>query len=426
MSLKVVTRNLDSKGFENVYVQYAHGGVSKRFSVGPKGLKVLRGGMEDGRLVKCAGAAWKEHNASIKDGNEAIEATSSGLAFLIRRFREDNKESPTPDVLEELWKATNEGKGTAGAKVTFWQLFGEYEAMLKARVKTNKDGHKVGYNTARGLQPLRTQLIEFEQARGVKVTLGSFDYSLMTAFNDFMLGQGHRNSTTRTRMALLIAMLNHWVKMGISKHVAFREYKRDRSHKDAPTNQRIVALNDEELSQLLGLELDCPHLRYARSLFSLSCATGLRFSDAVRVGPDCIDNGNIRIVTKKTGEELTIPLNALSKQVLAEYPGGMRSTDLGLYNARLVKLGEMCPALHKPFKRTTFSGLNPVDYELKTMKFHHLSSHVGRKTFVSRCLTKGVPEFKIRRWTGHKNLESFTRYIDNEVGESDMMARFDK
>ncbi|QKG52257.1 tyrosine-type recombinase/integrase [Hymenobacter sp. BRD67] len=424
MSLKVITRNLDSKGFENVYVQYAHNGTSKRFPVGENGLKVQRGGMEDGRLVKCAGAAWKEHNASIVDGNEAIDTTKSQLTRIIRRYSEDNGTVPTPEVLEELWKAPKNAKGSPGAKVTFWQLFKDYEAVLKAKVKKGTDGHKDGYNTARGLKPLGTLLLEFERAHGIKLTLASFDFALMTRFNDFMLEQGHLNSTTKTRIARLKALLNYFVQMGVSKHVAFREYKRDKTHKDAPKNQRIVALNEQELAEWLALELDCKHLRYARALFSLACATGLRFSDVTRVGPHCINNDAIQIVTRKTGDTLTIPLNWLSRKVLAEYPDGMRATDLGKYNARLVALGEMCPSLHNAFTRTAFSGNARVVDESKNRKYQYLSSHVGRKTFVTRCLMDGIPEFKIRRWTGHKNLESFARYVDNEIGEADIMSRF--
>lgn len=411
-SLKVVTRNLDKNGFENVYVQYNGG---KRFPIGTAGLKVKAGGMEGSQLVKCSGAAWKEHNASIAAGNEAIETTRSELARIVRRYTEDNGVAPTPDVLEELWKAPQDAKGTAGAKVTFWQLFAAYETEMKLK----RSG-----NTWRTIKPLGTLLLEFEQAHHVKLSLGSFDYALMVRLNDFMLQKGRLNSTARTRIAKLKAMLNWTVKMGFSKHVTFREYKREKSHKDAPTNQRIVALNDDELNELLALELDCPHMRYARALFSLACATGLRFSDSVRIGPACIDGENIRIVTEKTNEELTIPLNWLSRKVLSEYPKGMRGTDLGLYNARLVKLGEMCPTLHKSFTRTTFSGITPVTNETKKLKYQHLSSHVGRKTFVTRCLTQGIPEFKIRKWTGHKNLESFTRYVDNVVGEVETMSRF--
>ncbi len=424
MSLKVVTKNLDSKGFENVYIQYGHGGDSKRLVIGPKGLKVKQGGMEDERLVKCAGAAWKEHNASITDGNEAIDKAKSSIQFIIRRFAEDYKEAITPDVLHEMWeaeRAPKQGNAPAGAKVTFWQLFKDYEAGLLGKVK---DSEKDGYNTARSLKPLGSLLMEFEQARGVKLTLASFDYALMTAFNDFMLSKGHRNATTNVRMGLLKTLLNHWVKTGVSKHVAFREYRRPKKHKNAPTNQQIVALNAAELDELIALDLDCKHLRYARALFCLCAATGLRYSDAVRVSPADIRNENFVITTQKTKETLTIPLNWLSRKVLAEYPEGMRSLDLGQYNARLIKLGEMCPSLHKSFKRITFSGVTAVSDATKTLKYQHLSSHVGRKTFVCLCLMKGIPEFKIRHWTGHKDLTSFSHYVDGEMGQMELMSRF--
>lgn len=426
MSLKVVTRNLSKEGFETVYIQYSHLGVSKRFPVGPQGLKVKQGGFEDGKFVKCAGAAWKAHNDSLTDANDRIGEEVGELTAIIRRYTEDNKIAPTPDVLGELYlaPATAAAKAAGVTASTFWELWNKYLAMMEARVSG-----KSGYNTARSIKPLGKLLLQFEQARVMKLSLASFDYALMSDFQTFLIGLGQRNATVRTRVALVKTMLNWTVKMKGSKHVAFREFTQSSSFKNAPKNQRIVALNEVELKEFMALPLDDKHLRYAQSLFTLCCATGLRYIDAIQVKPDMIHNEAIVITTQKTGEELTIPLNWMSKAVLAECPAGMHSVDLGQYNARLQSIAKMCKSLHTPFTKTTFSGLTSVkntdsEGKIKGLKYQHVTSHVGRKTFVTRCLINAIPEYKIRKWTGHKDLTNFSKYVDNQIGDSVIMDKF--
>lgn len=422
MSLKVVLRNAtDSKPIGNVYVQYAWDGQSKRFAVGARGLKAHKGGFEGGELVRCIGAEWKEHNASVKPGNAEIAVTVGALSKIVKRFTEDNGVAPSGEVLEELYLLSI-GKLSAGEKAvekTFWKHLEAYEAELKAKA----DREEARTNTVRTLKPLFSLLREYEKAHGIRLTWDSFDYKLLNGLNEFMIGQGKRNSSIRTRIAKLKAVLNHFVKIGVCRNTAFREYRVNREQLSSPKGQRIIALNDEELAEWMALDLEGEkRLSYARDLFALSCATGLRYSDVKRVGWQHVEGGCIEITTVKTREQLHIPLNTISRAVLDKYSQGMKHVDNNDYNEDLRVIAGRCKLLQKQVTQITYSGQRVIEEVAPKAEF--ISSHVGRKTFVTRCLLRGIPEFKIRKWTGHKDLSSFEKYIDSVVAQAEFMDKF--
>ncbi|MBD2716455.1 integrase catalytic domain-containing protein [Microvirga sp. STR05] len=422
MSLKVVLRNAtDSKPLGNVYVQYAWDGQSKRFAVGARGLKVHKDGFEAGELVKCIGAEWKEHNATVKAGNAEIAVTVGALSKIVKRFVEDNGVAPSGEVLEELY-LSNTGKLSGEARAeekTFWKHLEAYQIELLAKVERKE----ARANTVRSLNPLFTLLREYEVAHGVRLTWSSFDYKMLDSLNEFIVGQGKRNSSIRTRFAKLKAVLNHFVKIGVCKHVAFREYRMKREQLSAPKGQRIIALSDAEFDEWMSLDLGGKkRLEYARDLFTLSCATGLRYSDVKRVGWQNVEAGCIEITTVKTREQLHIPLNAISRAILDKYPSGMKHIDNNDYNEDLRVIAGRCKSLQKQVAQITYSGQKEI--EVIAPKAEFITSHVARKTFVTRCLLKGIPEFKIRKWTGHKDLSSFEKYIDTIVGQAEFMEKF--
>lgn len=422
MSLKVVLYNVtDSKPVGNVYIQYGWKGQSKRFAVGARGLKVHRKGFEAGELVKCTGAEWKEHNANVKAGNAEIAVTLGALSKIVKRFTEDNGVGPSLEVLEELYLSST-GKLSGEAKAeekTFWKHLEAYQTELLAKVERKE----ARTNTVRTLKPLYGLLREYEQAHGVHLTWSSFDYKMLEKLNEFMIGQGKRNSSIRTRMAKLKAVLNHFVKVGVCKYSAFRDYRMKREQLSSPKGQRIIALNDEEFTEWMGLDLEGEkRLSYARDLFALSCATGLRYSDVKRVGPQHVEAGCIEITTVKTREQLHIPLNTISQAILDKYPQGMKHVDNNDYNEDLRTIAGRCKSLQKLVTQITYSGQREIEEIAPKADF--LSSHIGRKTFVTRCLLRGIPEFKIRKWTGHKDLSSFEKYIDTIVGQAEFMDKF--
>src|SRR5690606_12268943 len=57
-------------------------------------------------------------------------------------------------------------------------------------------------------------------------------------------------------------------------------------------------------------------------------------------------------------------------------------------------------------------------------KYQTISMHTARRTFVSLALEKGLDVETIRRWTGHRDLRSFSAYVSiGEKRKKEAMAK---
>lgn len=80
-----------------------------------------------------------------------------------------------------------------------------------------------------------------------------------------------------------------------------------------------------------------------------------------------------------------------------------------LINKYLRELGKLIEMNEKE------SATNLINNTRETIVKHRwelLTTHVGRRTFATRAMKKGIPINVIMQFTGHKKLESFQKYID--------------
>lgn len=156
-------------------------------------------------------------------------------------------------------------------------------------------------------------------------------------------------------------------------------------------------------------------LRHAKDMFCFCCFTGLRYSDMQALRPSQIQGGQIRIVTIKTGDSLTIPLNNPAKAILSMYKEQSEITGYSfprmanqVMNRYLKDVCELC-GINSPLTQTSMQGGRRV--EDTRPKFEHISTHAGRRTFICYALYHGVQAETIMKITGHKNYEAMRPYI---------------
>ena len=177
----------------------------------------------------------------------------------------------------------------------------------------------------------------------------------------------------------------------------------------------VIYLTLEELQRINALQLP-PTQHLFRQAFLLSCFTGLRFSDLSTLRWCDIHADYIRVVTHKTHDLLEIDLNDHSRRLLDSLPHHgpddllfpmLRSN--ADYNKALKKIA--CKAgIDAPVQTVSYVGSHRHVSDLP--KWQHVTSHTGRKTFVTLLLSLGVPPQIAMKWTGHKNYRSMTPYID--------------
>lgn len=71
---------------------------------------------------------------------------------------------------------------------------------------------------------------------------------------------------------------------------------------------------------------------------------------------------------------------------------------------------------------TEHQGQNRISKTVQ--KFERITTHTGRRTFVSRALAKGIPLPTIMRFTGHTSLKTLAAYIG--VSDAELQANAKK
>lgn len=171
----------------------------------------------------------------------------------------------------------------------------------------------------------------------------------------------------------------------------------------------LITLEAEEF-RLLLTKLENDRLENVRKLFVLQCATGLRYSDVIKIRKSHIRSNAIVMNSTKTRQKLQIPLNQNSREILEEC--GFDTSTISMsnqkYNDYIKELCEMV-GITQPIMKISYRGNKEVEEPLK--KYDIMSSHHGRRFFITQNLINGVRPEVIMSMTGHVDFRSFKKYI---------------
>lgn len=143
-----------------------------------------------------------------------------------------------------------------------------------------------------------------------------------------------------------------------------------------------------------------------------------------------VKNDVIEFVTKKTNDFLCVELNKHSRAILEKYENVAFENGKALpvisnqkMNEYLKELGELSGII-EPIRETYYIGNERID-DVKP-KHEHLSTHVGRRTFICTALSLGIPAQVVMKWTGHSDYKSMKPYIDvADTIKANAMSKFD-
>lgn len=176
-------------------------------------------------------------------------------------------------------------------------------------------------------------------------------------------------------------------------------------------------VSDEELERILAqAELSPRHSRRDKAIIMLGATTGLRAVDIVRLKLSDIDwaNGEIRLIQKKTGIPIILPLMK---------PAGEAVKDYILNERKASAAEEVFIRAKAPYAALTDSqsveylfdrycrkaGIERVPFDGKG--FHGLRRRLGKKLLVS-----GSPVTVVSQVLGHQNMEAAKHYLSLDSG----------
>ena len=175
-----------------------------------------------------------------------------------------------------------------------------------------------------------------------------------------------------------------------------------------------IYLTIEELEKIYKEDLsNNPKLDRVRDTFIVGCYTGLRFSDFSKLQPQHFKKiGKVEvleIVTQKTNQKVTIPINSKVKAILKKYNGVMpRQITNQKMNEYLKDLGELVK-IEKNILIVKTKGGKREEKSIK--KYDLISCHTARRSFATNSFKAGVPSISIMKITGHTTEKSFLQYI---------------
>jgi hypothetical protein len=170
---------------------------------------------------------------------------------------------------------------------------------------------------------------------------------------------------------------------------------------------RRIYLTDDEIEKLKRVDLSKkPFLNEARNAFIVQCYTAVRRSDIMQVVNPNNRKGNIiEIKQTKTTAKLVIPIHPHIEDLLDN--GQFPKTINGEYNKRLKKVAKLA-GLDREFKYDEIKGGVSTT---KTAKVYDLiSSHTGRRSFITNSLKKGHNENLIIAVSGHATTQMLRMY----------------
>lgn len=299
---------------------------------------------------------------------------------------------------------------TAPVTLDFFDIYDEF---LSVKEKS------MTHNGIKDFKTLKTHLMGFEKHRSNKIILSEIDLTFFEKFENYLSQltftvkvkesdkiktKSLADSTILKNLQTLRVFLNSLKDRGLPINMTYRKYKI--KSKPMPA---LITLEEDEYRLLLS-KVDNERLEKVRKLFVLQCSTGLRYSDAIKIRKNHVRNDIIYMNSTKTRHKLQIPLNDNSRDILEDC--NYNTSTITISNQKYNDyLKELCKhvGITQPIMKITYRGNKEVQEPL--MKYEIMSSHHGRRFFITQNLINGARPEVIMSMTGHVDFRSFKKYI---------------
>ena len=252
----------------------------------------------------------------------------------------------------------------------------------------------------------------FREYAGEDTTFSMVNHKFINGFITFMNKRNLSLNYIGTQIKCLKAVMNKAYKEGLHDNLDYKEFKKMSEPSDS------VYLTSEEITRIKKISLRYSAEKLARDLFLIGYYTSMRFSDYSRLSLADIDNGIIKICTKKTGETVYIPAHPELLRILNEYGGRAPKIEQQVFN-RYIKIVCAKAGIDEMISKTiTKGGRKITEYH---PKYELVSSHTARRSGATNMYKSGIDKHSIMMITGHRTEAVFNEYI--RVGKEENAQR---
>lgn len=357
-------------------------------------------------VQRCkSGTTHGKKKVSATEINNEIQRLEEIAENIFKKFEVSNR---VPSI-DEFRDAFNLACGKVTAKKakeepTFFDYFDQF---------TNEEGRLNNWTTStyKKYKTVKNNLFGFDK----KLALNKLDDKKLTDYiHHLRVKKDMRNTTIEKQLKFLKAFLRWTIRKRYNNNDIFETFK----PKLKTAEKKVIFLTWDELMLLYKFEVpsEKQYLARVRDVFCFCCFTSLRYSDVQHLKRSDVKDNHIEVTTIKTTDNLIIDLNDYSRAILDKYKNIFFEDNKALpvisnqkMNDYLKELGKLV-GLNEPVRTTYYKGNERIDKVY--FKYELLSSHMGRKTFISNAIAMGVPPQTVMKWSGHSDYKAMKPYID--------------
>ncbi|MDR6561286.1 MULTISPECIES: site-specific integrase [unclassified Arcicella] len=381
-----------------VYVQVCIDSKVKLYTTGIK-VKPEHWDEKSQRLKKSWGYGYEKEFAKINMRRLIINNIIDSAML--------SSQSITFQMIEEQLNKTQQTDETLNQPTK--NLYDWYEEYIKERGT---------FQSVEIAKHRRTSLNKLKAFFGKKIpSFEDINYKFYSEFRNWLLEDVElANSSVNKQFDYLKGFLRYASKLKLYNAIILEDFERLKEYET-----HIVYITREELRIIWMHEFKSDKLERVRDLFVFACSTGLRESDFSNVKPENIKDGSIHLTTIKTADPLVIPLNTYSRAVLEKYNNNLPKYSQQKFNDYIKEVAKEI-GIDTPEQVITYK--KGIRFETTVPKYELITSHTGRRTFITQSILRGLPIPVIRSMTGHKDLKSFQKYI--KITDKDKRSEMDK
>ena len=270
---------------------------------------------------------------------------------------------------------------------------------VSEQVKQLREENRFG--TANNYEKTMASLMRF--VGNEKLTFSSFDETLITDYNTYLIKRGLTRNTVSFYMRNLRAIYNKAVKQKI---VVKKELFADVYTGIDKTRKRAV--DEKVIINLYNLKLnDKSALALTRDIFIFSyCMRGMSFVDVAYLKKSDISGGVVRYCRRKTGQLLSVKVEPCMRDIINRY-----SDKDSIYVFPVIKSDDRGEA-YKQY-RSAINIYNRLLKELSDMigSSCKLSSYTSRHSWATAARKHNIPISVISAGMGHTSEQTTQIYL---------------
>lgn len=241
--------------------------------------------------------------------------------------------------------------------------------------------------------------------------ISNFSPELLKSYETYLATElKNQNNTITSNLKVLSKLIRD----------IYREYKLDDAnnpfyaHKYKSDETERAYLTEEEINKIMDLKFTPINPLYdAQQIFLFECYTGLRISDILTLKWRNFENEQVSLSMRKTERPITIPLQKTPKKIIETKARILKShgekipPEKYIFNILKQDIDTISPeeGLNSISSATAMINKRLKKIAEKAGISKNVSTHIGRHTFATLLITKGVDIFTVQNLLGHRDIK---------------------